>query len=334
MGAKSRTPSSNLKSSLLKESYSYSFLQALRLLHLLIIEESDLPPEEVQAFARLKIRPHLSLDFPASDIHTIEQDPIDPDKYILTVTFLGLYGSSSPLPPFYTEDLLHDQSDGDTLSRDFIDLCNAPLYQLLYKSWSKYQLFLNLYENKNEAVLERLLCFLGLSGVQLSSSEVEPFGLLRYIGLITPKTRSAEGLQNLLSDHLDEPSLRVLQCQSRVVTIPEDERCYLGRLGSRLGQDCHLGSELLDRMGKFRIVVEPENNEACRRLLPGRDSYREMAGLIDFYLDKPLDWDLVIRFKRSNIKTACLGKTNWSCLGWDTWLQSDSTGPVSLDVTV
>lgn len=334
MARKSWTPSFNLKSSLLKEGYSYSFLQALRLLHLLISEESDLPSEEVQTFTNLKIRPHLSLDFPASDIHGIEQDPTDPDKYILTVTFLGLYGASSPLPPFYTEDLLHDRSDGDTLSRDFIDLCNAPLYQLLYRSWSKYQLFLNLYEDRHEAVLEKLQCLLGVGGVKLPDSEIEPFSLLRYIGLTTPATRSAEGLQNLLSDNFNEPGLRVLQCQPRVISISEDQRCYLSRSGSTLGQDCHLGSELVDRMGKFRILVEPGSIEACRRLFPGREAHEEMSELIDFYLDKPLDWDLVIRFRRSNIKPVCLGKANWSCLGWDTWLQSDSSDPVSLDVTV
>ena len=334
MATKKRKPSSNLKSLLVEQGHRYSFIQALRLLRLLIIKDSDEHSSEVQPFTKIKIRPHLSLDFPASDIYSIEQDSSNHDRFILTVTFLGLYGSSTPLPTFYTEDLIFEQSDGYSAARDFIDLINSSIYPLLFKSWSKYQLFFNLYEDSNESMVEKLFCLLGTKNFQLKDSDIEPFNLLRYIGLTTFSTRSAEALRNLLSDYLNEPSLRIFQNEPRIVKITQEQRCFLGKSKSNLGHDCYMGSEVVDRMGKFRIFVSPLNNTDCRRFFPDGDAYKEMNNLIDFYLDSPLKWDLVIRFDRDRIKSTQLGKSHWCNLGRDTWLISDSKDPVNLEVTV
>ena len=334
MATKKRKPSVDLKALLLDQGHRYSFIQALRLLRLFIFKESDQDPCDVQPFAKIKIRPHLSLDFPASDIYSIEKDTAFQDKFILTVTFLGLYGSSSPLPPFYTEDLIFEQSDGYSAARDFVDVVNSSLFPLLFKSWSKYQLFYHLYEDSDESMVERLYSLLGARDFRPTWLGIEPFKLLRYIGLTTFSSRSAEALRSLLSDYLNESSLRIYQCEPRVVNIAEEQRCFLGRSNNSLGYDCYLGAEVVDRMGKFRIFVDPANSTSCRRFLPDGDGYQELNHLIDFYLDRPLKWDLVIRFNRESIKPIQLGKNHWCNLGWDTWLRCDSKDPIDVDVRV
>ena len=303
-------------------------------MRLLVLKESGEQTSDTQPLTKIKVRPHLSLDFPATDIFSIEPDASGLDKFVMTVTFLGLYGSSSPLPPFYTEDLIFEQSDDYTAARDFIDVVNSSLYPLLFKGWSKYQLWYNLYEDSNQSMIDKLFSLLGAKDFDLTRLGIEPFKLLRYIGLTTFSTRSAEALRNLLSDYLNEPSLRIYQCESRVVAITEEQRCNLGGPHSYLGYNCHLGTIAVDRMSKFRVFVNPSNPEDCRRLFPGGDTHEEMGNLIDFYLDRPLVWDLMIRFNRDKIRPIHLGKTPWSSLGWDTWLHCTNKDPMNLDVVV
>jgi type VI secretion system protein ImpH len=334
MAAKKRKPSSDLKSLLVEQGHRFSFIQALRLLRLLILKDSGEHLSEIEPFTKIKVRPHLSLNFPTSDIYSIEQDSSNHDRFILTTTFMGLYGSSSPLPTFYTEDLISEQSDGYSAARDLIDLVNSSLYIPLFKVWSKYQLFFNLYEDFDESLVEKLFCLLGVGDYKLNNLDIAPFRLLRYIGLTTFSNRSAEALRSLLSDYLNEPSLRIIQCEPRIVEIDNEQRCFLGKSKCNLGQDCYLGSEVIDRMGKFRVFVNPANINDCRRFLPEGDAYEEMGKLVDFYLDSPLKWDLVIRFDKGKIKTAQLGKSNWGNLGWDTWLIDDSSDSVNSEVTV
>jgi type VI secretion system protein ImpH len=334
MAAKKRKPPVDLKAFLFDEGYRYSFLQALRLLRLLVLREIGDHASDIQPLTKIKVRPHLSLDFPATDIFSIEPDATGLDKFVMTVTFLGLYGSSSPLPPFYTEDLIFEELDNYSAARDFIDVVNSSLYPLLFKGWSKYQLWYNLYEDSNQSMIDKLFSLLGTKDFDLTDLGIDPFKLLRYIGLTTFSTRSAEALRNLLSDYLNEPSMRIYQCESRVVRIDEEQQCYLGGLQSYLGYNCHLGTVAIDRMSKFRVFVNPMNSEDCRRLFPGGDAHRAMGNLIDFYLDRPLIWDLVIRFNRDKIRPIYLGKTPWSSLGWDTWLYCTNKDPVNLDVVV
>ena len=102
--------------------------QALRLLDRAHAESPDLPSFEKD----VAIRPHLSLAFPAADITEIRTPPAGPPAWQLTTTLLGLYGTMGPLPTFYTEELLDEARNDESLSRDFLDILNNRLYHLLY----------------------------------------------------------------------------------------------------------------------------------------------------------------------------------------------------------
>ncbi len=89
-----------MKSRLLASGERFSFSQAYRLLRLLAHREGAQNPS-------IKVRPNLSLDFPGNDLSEIRE--VGTAEYRLTANFLGLYGVTSPLPTFYTEDLLDEQ---------------------------------------------------------------------------------------------------------------------------------------------------------------------------------------------------------------------------------
>jgi len=310
---------------LLKNSSSYSFTQAMRLLVYYLHRSGDESEDVVRR--KVRVRPHLSLDFPGTDILSIEQKATDPDKYFITATFLGLYGASSPLPTFYTEDLLDEASEDLSISRDFIDIINTPAYILFFKCWAKYSFLYNLVEGRRDDMLDRLFCLLGFGTEKIRQSVFGPTRFLRYIGLATQMPRSAEGLRALISDAVSEPSIHIEQCIPAMVEIPADQRCILGRKGNRLGEDTSIGPFVSDSTGKFRIHAGPLSEKKFQELLPGGAPFTLVGKFVEYYLDQPLDWDMEIEVDEKEIRPINLGDTGCCRLGWNTWLRSDSGYP-------
>jgi len=323
MAGKNRGSSPDVMERLLEESRTFSFVQAMRLLRRWLRSEGK--GDAANPFDRIRVRPDLSLAFPGTDITSIDRDSSeDPSRFLVTVTFLGLYGASSPLPTFYTEDLLRERENDGSISRDFLDIVNSPLYPLFFACWSKYRLFYKLVEEEDPDTLERFFSLLGLESDRVRERLRDPYRLLRYIGLATQMPRSAEGLRALLADSIEEESLRIEQCVERKATIPEDQRLYLGRSGHVLGEKTVLGSEISDRMGTFRVQVGPCDASALHRLLPDGPHYAVMQERIRFYLDQPLEWDLEVSVQPGEIGPTGLGNERWSRLGWNTWIFSGS----------
>ncbi len=50
-----------------------------------------------------------------------EKSDSEDERFEVQVNFLGLYGTSSPLPVFYTEDLIDEASDDESVAREFIE---------------------------------------------------------------------------------------------------------------------------------------------------------------------------------------------------------------------
>jgi predicted component of type VI protein secretion system len=96
-------PKAGLKLELLKEGHAFSFFQVMRLLRFFIRQSSGAPKSLSDLDQKIRIKPNLSLAFPASDVECIEElEDHDGAQFLITVNFMGLYGSVSPLPTFYT----------------------------------------------------------------------------------------------------------------------------------------------------------------------------------------------------------------------------------------
>jgi type VI secretion system protein ImpH len=131
MASKDRGAPSDIKKDLLKEGHRFSFFQVIRLLRLFDSEPFDVHRQEPFRSEQIKIRPDLSLAFPAADVANVENLSNETADFEITATFLGLYGSSSPLPTFYSEDLLDEAIAAESVTRDFIDIVNARIFSLI-----------------------------------------------------------------------------------------------------------------------------------------------------------------------------------------------------------
>lgn len=321
MAAQDRRPPPPLSEELLAFPSSFSFFQAVRLLRYYVGLETGSVLDE---FLRnnLRVRPDLSLAFPGTDIVALNKETLDDEsvRFNITTTFLGLYGVSSPLPTFYTEDLLDDASDDLDVVRDFLDIVNYPLFPLLILAWSKYRLYIKILDEKDPEYFERLFCLLGVGIEEVRRGVRRSYELLRYIGLFTQWPRSAKGLQTLLSDATEVPWVEVEQCVLRRVKIPMDQRIGLGLYNHQLGEDAYLGEEIDDRMGKIHVTIGPMNEEKYHAYLPGSENFRAARNMIRFYALEPVDFDIELVCDSNEVRPACLGQGKWSALGYDTWL--------------
>jgi type VI secretion system protein ImpH len=309
MGTDFRQQKIDINKKLFTQSSKFSFIQAIRLLELnsknKILED------------KIRTRPRLSLDFPNSDIVDIKKEN---DFIKLTVTFMGLYGESSPLPTFYTETLLQEELNDKTVMRDFIDIFNIPIYQTYFQVWLKTKLGIRVNEFHDNDALNFLHIFSGLPKEYLRKKHTSNYSPLKYAGLNMQYPRSAEALRILISDIINNDTVEIIQCIKRMAPIPSKQYCSLGIKNSKLDEDIHLGDKIKDRMGKFRILIKNLSIEKFNRLLPNEKDFDTIVQAVKLYIGETLSWDMQLVLKEDEYEDVSLGKNSTSKLGLNTWL--------------
>lgn len=313
MGTNAWQQKIDINKQVFEQSSRFSFIQAIRLLRL----GSKGKPEAI----KIRVRPRLSLAFPNSDIVDIKKEN---ELIKLTVTFMGLYGESSPLPAFYTEELLKEELNDGSVMRDFIDIFNAPLYEVYFKVWLKNKLGIRLNEFNDSKALELLHVFSGMPDPHLRQKYKNSYSLLKYAGLNMQYPRSAEALRSLISDIIDNDKVEIIQCIEQMAPIPESQYCLLGNKNSKLDNNLHLGDKVKDRMGKFRISVTELDMKRFTLLLPNGENFKSLAKAVGLYLTRSLSWDLQLTLKSTETQAISLGTEEYSKLGLNTWLGDGS----------
>lgn len=312
MAGPARTAPAPLEAELLDQGHGFSFAQAMRLLRLLAPEGTG--PEA--GAPAIRVRPELSLAFPVADVARIERQGYG---YRITARFLGLYGPESPLPTFYTEELIDEAREDSSASRDVLDILSQRLFELAAAGAAKYRLFFRTVEEESTDDLERLFSLAGLGPPEVRRALPEPRRWLRYAGLLGQFPRSALGLRTMVADALGVAA-EVIPCLHRRVPIPPTQRLAVGVTGSTLGIDSVLGDELDDRLGMFRLRLGPLTREQFAAFLPGAPGRRTLDLIMGLYLDTPLAWDVELTLAPGEAPAACLGASPGARLGWDAWL--------------
>lgn len=278
--------------------------QALRLLERSHADTPELPPFEQDVL----IRPHLSLAFPAADITDVQTPPVDrpapPPAWRLTTTLLGLYGTMGPLPTFYTEELLEEARNDESLSRDFLDILNNRLYHLLYAAERQNRLPRRLVENRDRQAAHLLYCLMSRPD---HGSDMPPVAMAE---LLVGRHRSALRLQRSLNALLRRADVRVEECVERRVPIAVSQRCRPGMVNAVLGEDAVIGSKLRDSTGLFRIHLTAVRAEDVNDFLPGGRSCRRILDHVREYVRHSLECELVLHPAAAPAEPARLGENS------------------------
>ncbi|MHA7879578.1 MAG: type VI secretion system baseplate subunit TssG [Saccharospirillum sp.] len=318
----------DLKQDLLDNSQEFDFFQAYRILQ-------RLNRAGVQSrFARkdIRVRPNLELGYGDTDVHAIEELPGNRGYEIVT-NLAGLYGISSPLPDFYSEELLDYEWEGYEGPRAFLDILHNHLLAKLFDAWRLYRLGQNTIEER-QYDYRRLIASLSNNPALADNLDDERARYkLQFSGLFSLHSKTALGLKTLLQGLLNTAEVVVLENQRRRVSIPVRDRMQLGKQCTVLGEDAHLGSRIDDYSTGVTVVVDSlsEADYQTHFLDPARWSL--LCGLVREYLIQPLAVRLELRILRPE-GGARLGQT-WNRLGNTSYLgQPGQAGqvPVYMDI--
>ena len=303
-----------IETELLSNATQFSFIQAVRLLHR--VTATDGP------FDRIRVRPDLAWNTPLQEIACIEKRNSQHPVFLITATFLELYGATSPLPMFYTQDLFRDQTYHNSVSRDFIDIFNCILYEIYFDIRRKYHFSSRLFETPDPMFWEQLFCISGIGNSGVRKHLSTPQNQITYSGITSRPIRTAEGLRSILADTLKDIPVSIEQCIIRRARIPDCQRVSIGIVSSTLGDDIIIGKQITDRMGFFRVHIGVVSARQFSRFHPDSSLMMLLDELIRLYIDQPLQWDYEISCKTEDMTTVQLGGSKNAYLGWNTWVYS------------
>lgn len=294
-----------LEGALLRHGGSFEFHQVVRLLRRI-----------AGPGRRIRLRPALGLDLARGDVARVERDE---RGYTVETTFLGLYGAASPLPAFYTEELVEAAQEDRNAARELLDVVHGRIYGLYTDALEKYRPLIGTVERAETGFVDLISGLIGLRDPELRRSAPDAARLLPYVGLLGRQQRSAEGLQTLLEDLLPGVAVGIEQCVERSVKVPPRARLRLGQQAHCLGRDALLGTEVKDRAGKLRIHLGPLSAARFATLLRDEAEWAFLVGVIRFYLAAPLECELDIELAPGAGGEGRLGETGCR-LGQDAWI--------------
>jgi type VI secretion system protein ImpH len=325
-----RTASSGLTERIRKEPHQFSFFQLVHLMQTSGSEGVPVGHTGPASRERLRFRPVDSLGFPDGDVAAVERvtDDEGREQFIIETTFLGLYGTTSPLPTHYSEELIQNP-ERDLLLRGFLDLFHHRLLSLFYRCWEKYRYYVQFRQDTADEYSRRLLCLIGLGLAGLSEAEPIPrVRLLRYLGFLARKSCSAAELRAAISDYFDRIPTRISPWALRWVNVPPEARNQVGIGNCRLDEDLHLGEMVRDRSAKFRITLGPLGLEEYLLFLPDAEDFQALDELVRLLLIDQLLFEVEVILRRGEIPDLRLAEESRGArLGQTTWLGTPARDP-------
>ncbi|MCP4248520.1 MAG: type VI secretion system baseplate subunit TssG [bacterium] len=341
---------------LVDSGWEFDFFRAVWLLERHCQSKAAVGERGPVADEAVRFRPYVSVGFPPTDVRRImvqQGELADQVRYCLEVTFMGLYGVSTPLPLHYAIDVLRsvepsgpktdaekkEEADrampplpGERLGqpagspvRDFLDIFHHRLVSMFYRSWTKYRYHETFGRPNRDDVTDHML---NLVGCPWRDGEpvlgVDPIRLIRYGGLLTQHPKSGVALEGLLDDYWAGPDIHVEQCLGRWVAVPTADLNRIGSANTSLGIDLTVGEQVYDLSGLFQVSVGPVDWPTYQSFLPGGERFSQTRALVQLYCSDPLAFTIEVKLLPGEIpemrlssdeKTTRLGFTSWALTG-------------------
>jgi type VI secretion system protein ImpH len=341
---------------LFHEAFAFDFFQSVRVLEKLAPDRRPVGRDGPPQSEVVRFRAHNSLSFPPSAVCHVDPSAGPLPLPAMTVTFMGLTGTSGVLPRHYTELVMRLERDAKGPEkfalRDWLDQFNHRLISLFYRAWEKYRLFIA-YERREFAAAEPdpftrcLFSFVGLGTPALRGrlqithweqtddelrqrrlAHVEDLAILHYSGLFAHRPRNVLGLQAVLEDYFRLP-VEVRQFQGQWLMLDIGNQSRLGTVGgnSEVGLNLVVGDRVWDVQSKIRIRIGPLRYGQFLQFLPDRSAVPErkaiflLSHLVRLYVGPELDFDIQVILRAADVPACQLQRDGVGPqLGRNAWL--------------
>lgn len=275
---------------------------------------------------RIRLRHDPSLAFSTGEVSGLRvrplaldaQDPPGTPRAALEITtaFLGLSGSISPLPSYLAEEIAQEDEEAPR-RRDFLDVFHHRFISLYYRARARSDHPNGYRSDQSDPWSTRILALLGRD----AEPGIERWRLLRWAPLLAERNLTPAALAAIIADVLEEDlgsvGVDIEPLVGAWAEIDPRDRNRLGRACSTLGQDLVLGRRILDRAGKFRIVVGPLSREDLVHAQERKEALRRVAAVVGELCPPSVEVELWLWLTKDAAPHLVLGKAR---LGRDTWL--------------
>ncbi len=352
MDRKDRPATSDLVSHLSKSARRYSFFQAVDLIQKTLDDGREVGTHLMPEDERVIFEVSNDLGFPTSDIKAIrgigrpsngagtqagrappgrnsadggaqlEGHANGVDRILMTVNFLGLHGSSSPLPTYYTETIAK-YSTRDSLLKGFFDFFHNRLVGLLYRVIRKYRYYLLYKPNARDNFSRHIFSLFGLSDAALrDESQINWAQLLCFAGLMATRNRAPGVVASVFERAFLLDKVTIDEWIYRKVDIDAKQKWSLGRMNSILGQDSIAGDRAPDMSSKFRINLHNLDYARFADFLPNGKDHFPFRKLVEFMLRDQFSYDLKLCLFAGEARPIVLDPHDEGRLGWSSFLGS------------
>ena len=311
----------DLKQKISDNSFHFDFFQITDLINqLLDLDENKnafFNPREINN--KIKFVTRNSMGFPAGDVVRIENKE---SKIHLYLSFMGLYGASSPLPSYFSEPITLKKEEYNSL-KEFLDIFSHRIYELFYLAWKKYSPALKRLSNYE---LRDANYFKKLSGITSFTTENRKENLfetskVRFGNLLTTRVASAQNLKKYLKGLFGFKNIRVVEFSEKWFANPAESTLGGDR---KLGQSSILGEKVLNRSGYFKVSIGPLTDDEFQRFKGGeaadsKEYIQQIRSSIDEFIDCPLEYDIEIAVNHES-QPEYPGMLGRRRLGWETWI--------------
>lgn len=267
-------------------------------------------------YDKIRFRGNPSLAFQKKEIASATMVNDENGLHIeLTLNFLSIFGSASPLPSCYCELVLRSVDEEKVLS-DFLDLFNHHAQRLVFPTWLKHRYYVQYQNDLKDRFSKYMLSILGLYvEYQERSSLLNIHRLLPYIGILSMRARSAGSIRSILRHYLAHDKVEIEQCALNAARIPDWQRAALGSKNSSLSVDCVIGDYVNNRAAKFRVVLRSAMWQTLVDFSYHGKKMDEIDELIEFMLKEPLDYEVALHVEKERVEPLSLSDKNSAYLG-------------------
>lgn len=272
---------------------------------------------ELLAYLELPIEQHLlvtsSLDIQTSEVQVVSVKKVQ-DSYLIEANILGIYGSKSPLPSYFNDELKFLQKNDKHLLRIQLDCIQQPLYRKLAEV--KLNKLQHVFDTDN-SLIKILRGMLPLA----YDSQLIPV-LFKNINYIRNMRGSRSAITSVLLDIFVGSSIQIDGFCSRTLQVPKAQQAMLGIHSTKLGSSALLGNELLDSKNKINITLKNISADQHRVFVTNSARFEELKHIVRYLVAQPVSIELTLIMNDLKGYPAQLSGSNLT-IGKDSWLTNN-----------
>lgn len=271
------------------------------------------------------------INFPVGDIEQLiilEEDGREVFQFL--VNFLGLQGSSGPLPGSVLDEIAEEHNN-NPIQSIYLDFFNHHLITVFHQIWRKYKYYIKFNPNFSDNYSRNIMNLLGVSRDFIEFTHLNWHKIFYHLGIIQSGIRTKEALTSIIQHYFDLHDISLEEHVRKIVEVEVEQKNQVGIKNVVLGENFILGDKVESFSNKFRVNINNLKLDEFHQFLPNTKKYRHLQELIRFLLKDPLPYDVLLGLHPDTKSTFILGKDNSSFLGWTTLININSGKSQSLN---